>query len=142
MTTKAGLAYAIYSKHSWDGRGDERGSFILLGAASVNIETQRNFLLCSASCQVEIAAAWDVLLVLFFNISKSAYLAQSCSFAIPGWEWQRGNSSLSWGRRKYMISGSKVRQASQGDYSAAVHICRKKIRNAKARLQLTPTRMV
>jgi len=31
-----------------------------------------------------------------------------------------------------MISGSKVRQASQGDYSAAVHICRKKIRNAKA----------
>lgn len=53
MTTKTGLAYAIYLKYSWDGEGEERGHCIFnllgVGVASVNTESQRNFFLGSAS---------------------------------------------------------------------------------------------
>lgn len=73
MKIKAGLGYATYQKCSWDGRGEERGSCICFThpeATSANTEFQRNFLLVSASFQVEIGGAWGVLLVLFIVYLK------------------------------------------------------------------------
>lgn len=91
MTTKTGLAYAIYLKYSWDGEGEERGHYIFnllgVGVASVNTESQRNFFLGSASFQVEIAQTWGVLRVLYF-IAISTLVGTVLLCAIPVWELQ------------------------------------------------------